>query len=307
MRIAFAGTPAVAAKVLEGLANSQHEIVLVLSRPDSPKGRGKQLHQSEVKSLAESLNIPVLTPSTLKDPKLYEELKKFSVDVCIVVAYGVLIPSDLLRVFKHGWLNLHYSLLPRWRGAAPVQRSILAGDDETGVTIFRIEEGLDTGPILRSASLKISATDNSETLINQLNEIGLKEIKSLLDSLEIEPSAGLEQLEVGVTHAAKITQDEARINWSESATEIDRRIRAMFPNPKAWTEIEGMRIKISSCKLADTHLNSPGSIYIIDQKVVVATGKGSIELHDVQPAGKPLMKAADWLRGLRLTSETKFK
>jgi methionyl-tRNA formyltransferase len=213
----------------------------------------------------------------------------------------------LLRVFKHGWLNLHYSLLPRWRGAAPVQRSILAGDDETGVTIFRIEEGLDTGPILRSASLKISATDNSETLINQLNEIGLKEIKSLLDSLEIEPSAGFEQLEVGVTHAAKITQDEARINWSESATEIDRRIRAMFPNPKAWTEIEGMRIKISSCKLADTHLNSPGSIYIIDQKVVVATGKGSIELHDVQPAGKPLMKAADWLRGLRVTSETKFK
>lgn len=299
MRVVFAGTPEPAVVALQRLIDSEHEVVAVLTRPDARRGRGRTLHPSPVKALAEAHGIEVLTPESLRDnAEVRERLQALAPDAIPVVAYGNLIPEDMLALARHGWVNLHFSLLPRWRGAAPVQAAIREGDSVTGATTFRINEGLDTGEVLATLTEHIGADDTADSLLTRLAYAGadlLVETMTGLDNGSIVPAAQ----EGEATYAPKLTTDNARIDWHSSAAAIDRAVRSHTPGPGAWTTWEGQRVKIGPVRVGDTESLAAGHVSVEKNEVRVGTATQDVVLGTVQPPGKKMMAAADWGRGLQ--------
>ncbi|OFT85830.1 methionyl-tRNA formyltransferase [Corynebacterium sp. HMSC29G08] len=307
MRLVFAGTPEPAVESLRQLIESQHEVVAVLTRPDARKGRGRTLHPSPVKELALEHGIEVLTPVTLKDnEEIRQRLRELAPDCIPVVAYGNLIPEDMLDIAQHGWVNLHFSLLPQWRGAAPVQHSILGGETETGATVFRIDQGLDTGEILNVLPDEIASDDTSDALLARLARRGAATLVETMDGLEngtITPRPQKGE----ASYAAKIMVDDARINWAHTAEEIDRAIRAYTSAPGAWTTLGGQRVKVEPVVPSDTDSLAPGEVAATKKEVRVGTGTADLILTRIQPPGKKMMNAADWARGLRADEQVVFE
>ncbi|QDZ42663.1 methionyl-tRNA formyltransferase [Corynebacterium sp. sy039] len=315
MRLIFAGTPQPAVVALEKLLASEHEVVAVLSRPDAPRAkRGRTLYPSPVAALAQEHGIEVLKPPTLKvtDPKAqetYQRIKELSVDCIPVVAYGNLIPAQLLDVAQHGWVNLHFSLLPAWRGAAPVQAALAAGDTHTGATTFRIDEGLDTGDILGSITEPIAPTDTADDLLTRLAYQGATLLVDTMDKLaagEIVPQPQQGQ----PTYAPKILSTHAQIDWTQPADVIERRIRAVTPAPGAWTMLSGQRMKIAPVTQLTNQATlslEPGALAIEKNKVFVGTGTDPVLLSQIQAPGKKMMNASDWAHGLKDTEGLVFE
>jgi methionyl-tRNA formyltransferase len=300
MRLVFAGTPEVALPSLEALTSSRHEVVAVLTRPPAPAGRGRAPRPSAVHVRADELGIPVLTPSTLRDPDALAPLVDLAPACCPVVAYGALLPPAALAVPAQGWINLHFSLLPRWRGAAPVQHAIRAGDTETGATTFRIDEGLDTGPILLQETTHIGDRETSGELLGRLAESGAALLVATLDAVEEGTVIARPQPAEGATLAPRIEVDDARIDWAQASAHVDRLIRASTPAPGAWTLLAGSRIRLAPVEVTDTTDLAPGEIRAGKREVLVGTGSTAVRLGEVIAQGKRAMTAADWARGMRL-------
>ena len=307
MRIVFGGTPDVAIPSLEALAGSRHELVAVVTRPDAPSGRGKKLTASPVAQRAAQLGIEVLKPRRPRDEEFVARLTELAPDCCPVVAYGALLPQRVLDVPQHGWVNLHFSLLPAWRGAAPVQHAILAGDKTTGATTFRIVLELDAGPIFATVMEPIHPDDTAGDLLHRLSVSGARLLVDTLDGIEDGTLIPTPQPETDgqLSYASKITVDGARIDWNEPADVVDRLIRACFPAPGAWTTFDGDRFKINSGQLSGTVL-PPGALEITKRSVRVGTGTQALELGEVQAQGKKPMAAADWARGVSFDTEPRF-
>ncbi|WP_300400913.1 methionyl-tRNA formyltransferase [uncultured Nocardioides sp.] len=299
MRVVFAGTPEVAVPALDAIAESRHELVGVVTRPDAPAGRGRKLVASPVAQRAEELGVPLLKPEHPRDPEFQETLKQLRPDCCPVVAYGALLPQSALDIPPHGWVNLHFSCLPAWRGAAPVQHSIWAGDEVTGATTFRIVKAMDAGPTFGVMTERIRETDTAGDLLTRLAEGGAGLLVTTLDGIEDGVLVPREQPEEGVSMAPKILVEDARIDWTEPAQAVDRRIRACTPFPGAWSTFEGERIKIGPVSQAASNLE-PGEIAVGKNHVLVGTGTSAVRLGEVKAFGKKLMSAADWARGARL-------
>lgn len=307
MRVVFAGTPEPALPSLCRLLEStRHEVVAVLTRPDAAAGRRGRLAPSPVAQLAMDNDIPVLRPARPNSAEFVTELAEWAPDCCAVVAYGAMLGDQLLAVPRSGWVNLHFSLLPAWRGAAPVQASIAAGDSVTGATTFQIERSLDTGPVYGVVTETIRATDTAGDLLARLSVSGAALLESTLDGIADGILNAVPQPTDGVTVAPKITVDEARIRWDLPAQAVERRIRAVTPHPGAWTMIGDLRFKVGPVTVDvndDTHPQDglePGEIRADRDGVRVGTGSGPVVLDRVQPPGKKAMIAADWARGARL-------
>ncbi|MFT4295732.1 MAG: methionyl-tRNA formyltransferase [Micropruina sp.] len=298
MRLVFAGTPQVALPALDAIAASRHQLVGVVTRPDAAQGRSKRLVPSPVAAWAAERGIEALKPASPRDPEFIARLRELAPDCCPVVAYGALIPADVLSIPKHGWVNMHFSLLPAWRGAAPVQRGILAGDRETGITIFDLVPALDAGPVYLKELSPIADTDTSGEVLTRLAERGAALLVQVLDALEDGAATATPQPDDGISLAPKLTVADARIDWARPAIEIDRQIRACNPNPVAWTTHRGERFKVWLGHAQAGTVLAPGAIDAGRRTVNVGTGRGVLELLQVQPAGKRPMAAADWGRGL---------
>ena len=302
MRLVFAGTPSVAADTLAHLlADGSHEVAAVLTRPDAPQGRSSRPVPSPVARLAAEHGIEVLRPVRAGDPDLAARLAQLDPDCCPVVAYGGLIPKALLDLPEHGWVNVHFSLLPRWRGAAPVQHALLAGDQVTGVTVFELVEELDAGPVLTSATYTPGPAETAGEALAALQQLGAIELARTLDGLGSGTLVAVPQPAEGVTLAPKLTVAGAQIDWSRPAAEISRQVRANNPSPVAWTELEGERFKVLLAVPADGDPLLPGEVRAARRTVQVGTGDGLLELLLVQPAGRRATAAADWGHGLRGT------
>jgi len=307
VRLVLAGTPEVAIPSLEALAGSAHDVVAVVTRPDAPAGRGRTLVPSPVRVRAEQLGMPVLTPASPRDPAFQAELRGLAPDACPVVAYGALIPRSALDIPRLGWVNLHFSLLPAWRGAAPVQHTVMAGDDVTGASTFVIEVGLDTGPVLGTMTETVQPRDTSGDLLARLAVAGAGLLVATMDGLESGTLVARPQPAEGVSLAPKITVDDARVDWSLPAHVVDRRVRGCTPDPGAWTTFRGERVKIQLVEpLAAALAGAPGTLVVSKRDVVVATGSGAVRLTVVQAQGKKPMVAADWARGIRILEGERF-
>jgi methionyl-tRNA formyltransferase len=302
MRVVFAGTPAVALPALDAIAASQHDLVAVVTRPDAPAGRGRKLVASPVAARTEELGVPVLKPEHPRDPEFQAALKALEVDCCPVVAYGALLPQSALDIPGHGWVNLHFSLLPRWRGAAPVQHALLHGDEFTGATTFRIVKELDAGPTYGVMTERVLPTDTSGSLLDRLAEGGAGLLVATLDGIESGQLEEREQQADGLTYAAKITVDDAQVQWNEPVAFVDRRIRACTPAPGAWTTHDGERLKLGPVVIDEVEPLAPGELRVSKQAVHVGTRTTPVRLGLVKPFGKKEMPAADWARGVRLES-----
>ena len=301
LRIVFMGTPAFAAVALKALLDAGHEVVAVYSQPPRPKGRGMETQKSPVHMLAEEQGIAVRTPASLRDAAETAAFAALNADVAVVAAYGLILPKAILEAPRYGCLNIHASLLPRWRGAAPIQRAIMAGDAETGVTIMRMEEGLDTGPMLLKEELAIGADTDAGALHDALAEIGARLIVRALERLpELTP---VPQPADGVTYAAKIAKEECRIDWRRGAAELDRHIRGLSPAPGAFTEINGERLTILAADVA-AGSGAPGTI--LDDRLTVACGEGALRPTLVKRAGKRAMSAEEMLRGFAVPKGTRL-
>ena len=299
LRIVFMGTPAFAAVALKALVDAGHEVIAVYSQPPRPKGRGMETQKSPVHMLAEEQGIPVRSPTSLRSAEEAAAFAALQADVAVVAAYGLILPNTVLATPRHGCLNIHASLLPRWRGAAPIQRAIMAGDARTGVTIMQMEEGLDTGPMLLKEELAIGAGLNAGMLHDALAEIGARLICQALDRLpELKP---VPQPADGVTYAAKITKVECRIDWRRSAAELDRHVRGLSPTPGAFTEIDGERLTILAADLVP--VSGPAGT-TIDDRLTVACGEGAVRPTLVKRAGKRAMSAEEMLRGFAVPKGT---
>jgi methionyl-tRNA formyltransferase len=309
MRVLFAGTPHPAVPSLETLlASPRHEVVAVLTRPDAPTGRGRHLEPSPVRRVAEEHGVEVLTPRRPRDPEFLERLAELAPDACPVVAYGGLIPRAALDVPPRGWVNLHFSLLPAWRGAAPVQRALLAGDEVTGACTFLLEEGLDTGPLYGTLTEEVRRTDTSGDLLERLAVAGARLLAATLDGIEDGTLRPVPQPAEGISLAPKLTVEDARVDWKTPAHHVDRQVRACTPAPGAWTTFGEERVKLFPLTaLPGPSELAPGRILADKRGMVVGTGSGhAVRLGDVQPQGRKRMAAADWARGLRLTGEESF-
>lgn len=308
MRVVFAGTPEVAVPALEAVAASPHELVGVVTRPDAPAGRGRKLTPSPVAQRAEALGVPVLKPAHPRDPEFQEALRALEPDCCPVVAYGALIPRSALDIPRHGWVNLHFSVLPAWRGAAPVQHSIWAGDEFTGATTFRIVEALDAGPMFGVMTERIRPTDTAGDLLTRLAEGGSSLLVATLDGIAEGALEAREQPEEGVSLAPKISVEDARVDWREPAVAVDCRIRACTPGPGAWTTLEGERVKLGRVEIvADGPDLAPGVLQVGKNEVLVGTATDPVRLTDLKAFGKRQMAAADWARGVRLPERASFE
>lgn len=308
MRVVFAGTPEVAVPALDAIVASPHELVGVITRPDAPSGRGRKLTPSPVGLRAEELGVPVLKPTHPRDPEFQAALKALEPDCCPVVAYGALIPRSALDIPKHGWVNLHFSVLPAWRGAAPVQHSIWAGDEYTGATTFQIVEALDAGPTFGVMTERIKPTDTAGDLLERLAEGGSSLLVATLDGIADGALEARTQPLEGVSLAPKITVEDARISWTDPAVGIDRLIRACTPGPGAWTTLDGERVKVGPVSLeADAPDLAPGVISVGKNHVLVGTASGAVRLGEVKAFGKKQMAAADWARGVRLPETATFE
>ena len=307
MRIVFGGTPDVAIPSMDALVKSRHEILAVVTRPDAPSGRGKKLAASPVALRAGELGIELLKPQRPRDEEFVGRLTELAPDCCPVVAYGALLPQRVLDIPRHGWVNLHFSVLPAWRGAAPVQRAILAGDQSTGATTFRIVLELDAGPVFASVSEPIRPDDTAGDLLHRLSLSGARLLVDTVDGIEDGTLAPSPQPETDaqVSYASKITVQDAEIDWSQPAEVIDRLIRGCYPAPGAWTTFNGDRFKINSAGLSGLVL-APGALEITKRSVHVGTGTRALELGEVQAQGKKPMAAADWARGVAFEAEPKL-
>lgn len=296
MKIIFAGTPDFAATHLQALI-SQHEVVAVYTQPDRPAGRGKKLNASPVKLLAEQNNLPIYQPQSLKDPEQQTILANLQADIMVVVAYGLILPQVVLDAPRLGCINVHGSILPRWRGAAPIQRAVEAGDKETGVTIMQMDAGLDTGAMLTITRCPIEPSETSGSLYDKLAALGAPALLSTLDKLKAGTAVAVAQDNGQSTYAKKIDKAEALIDWSQPAIIIDQRIRAFSPFPAAYTEIEGLRVKIWAAQTSTQQLGTSGEIVAADDNgLLVGCGQGSLLLTEIQLAGKSRMPVSEILR-----------
>ena len=299
LKIVFAGTPEFAALHLQALINSQHQVVAVYSQPDRPAGRGNKLQASAVKQLALQHNIPVFQPATLKSEEAQSALAALGADLMVVVAYGLLLPKKVLETPKYGCINVHGSLLPKWRGAAPIQRAIWAGDGETGVTIMQMDEGLDTGAMLHTSSIAIENTDTSATLYTKLSMVGPQALLETLNKLsDIQPQI---QDNSQASYAKKLSKEEARIDWQDDAAQLERNVRAFNPWPVSYFELSGQTVKVWQSQLqtvSENHAYQPGEIISADKHgVLVKAGKNALLLQNLQFPGKKPMAIADVLNG----------
>jgi len=305
MRVVFAGTPEVALPSLRAIAESAHDLVGVVTRPDAPTGRGRRLTASPVAEAAQELGVPVLKPDHPRDPEFQDALRALAPDCCPVVAYGALLPQSALDIPTLGWVNLHFSVLPAWRGAAPVQHALWAGDEVTGATTFRIVRELDAGPTYGLMTERVRPDDTAGSLLERLAEGGAGLLVATLDGLEIGTLEAREQPEDGISFAPKITVEDAHVDWTEPAMAVDRRIRACTPAPGAWTTYEGERVKLGPVTPADGAL-PPGELLVGKNAVAVGTGTGALRLGLVKAFGKKEMPAADWARGIRVEPGARF-
>ncbi|GAC1445098.1 MAG: methionyl-tRNA formyltransferase [Mycobacteriales bacterium] len=294
LKLVFAGTPEPALPSLEALLASRHDLVAVITRPDAPAGRGRALRPSPVRQLAERQGLEVLTPQHPRDEEFQRRLTAIDPACCPVVAYGALVPRAALDIPRFGWVNLHFSLLPAWRGAAPVQHAVLAGDEVTGASTFRLEEGLDTGPVYGVVTETVRERDTSGDLLGRLAVAGAGLLVATLDALEDGAVTGRPQPAEGVSLAPKLSVDDGRVDWSAPAWRVDRVIRACTPAPGAWTTFRDRRVKLGPVSMTDQHL--PAGELAGD---LIGTATTAVRLGEVRPEGKGAMAAVDWLRGLR--------
>jgi len=294
MKLVFMGTPDFAVAILDSLLSAGHEIVAVYSQPPRPAGRGHKEQPSPVHAFAAARGLPVRTPLTLRSPEEQAAFAALKADAAIVAAYGLILPQAVLDAPQHGCLNVHASLLPRWRGAAPIQRAILAGDADSGVTIMQMEAGLDTGPILLMRSLPLPPDVTAPWLHDRLAELGAGMILEALEKLTDGTLVAQSQPEEGAVYAAKLTRDEARIDWSRPARQIERQVRALNPWPGVWFDLGGERVKVLSAEVT-TGRGQPGTV--LDDGLAIACGEGSLRPLKVQRAGKAPMETAEMLRG----------
>jgi methionyl-tRNA formyltransferase len=285
---------------LEALLSSGHQVVAVLTRPDAPAGRGRKLSRSPVAERAVDAGLPLLQPRSPREPEFLATLADLAVDCAPVVAYGALVPPAALDVPRHGWVNLHFSLLPAWRGAAPVQHAIMAGDQMTGAATFRLEAGLDTGPVFGVVTEPIGPRDTAGDLLGRLAVSGARLLVATLDGIEDGELVAQPQPADGVSLAPRIETADARIDWTLPAPVVDRRVRGVTPAPGAWTTWRGDRLRVGPVEtVLDGPALGPGEVAVHGSEVLVGTGNGAVRLGDVQPAGKRLLPAADWARGAR--------
>jgi methionyl-tRNA formyltransferase len=297
LRLAFMGSPTFALPTLEALLDAGHNVACVYSQPPRPAGRGKQERPTPVHAFAAARGIEVRTPKSLKRAEEQAAFAALDLDLAVVVAYGLILPKPILDAPKHGALNLHASLLPRWRGAAPIQRAIMAGDRITGVQVMRMEEGLDTGPVLASAETPIEFEDNTSTVHDRLSLLGARLMRDTLEKLERGETRETPQSEEGVTYAHKITPADARIDWTKPAREIDFQIRGLSPAPGAWFELDGARVKALHSRLGQG-AGAPGEA--LDDQLLVACGEGAVRLLTVQREGRGPLEAEAFLRGQKV-------
>ncbi|MEH0581918.1 MULTISPECIES: methionyl-tRNA formyltransferase [Streptomyces] len=302
MKLVFAGTPEVAVPALDALlASGRHEVAAVVTRPDAPAGRGRRLIASPVARRAEEAGIEVLKPLKPRDPEFLARLKEIAPDCCPVVAYGALLPRVALDIPAQGWVNLHFSLLPAWRGAAPVQHSIMAGDEITGASTFLIEEGLDSGPVYGTVTEEIRSTDTSGDLLTRLAFAGAGLLAATMDGIADGSLKAVPQPGEGITLAPKITVEDAQVDWATPALRVDRVVRGCTPAPGAWTTFRGERLKLIQVQPVPERTDlAPGALSVGKNSVHVGTGSYAVELVWVQAQGKKPMRAADWARGVRI-------
>ncbi|MFC7246498.1 methionyl-tRNA formyltransferase [Catellatospora aurea] len=307
MRLVFAGTPEVALPSLDAIDKSGHELLAVVTRPDAPSGRGRRMVRSHVAAWADERGIEVLTPARPREPEFLDRLRELAPDCVPVVAYGALVPPVALEIPAHGWVNLHFSLLPAWRGAAPVQHSVWHGDEFTGASVFQLEAGLDTGPVFGTLTETIRPRDTSGDLLERLAVDGAGLLVTVLDAIGAGAARAVAQPADGITLAPKITVEDAEVRWDEPAFAVDRRVRATTPGPGAWTTFRGERVKLGPVlPVADGPALKPGDLLVEKRRVLVGTATGPVELGEVRAAGKKPMSAVDWARGVRVEGEDSF-
>jgi methionyl-tRNA formyltransferase len=300
VRLVFAGTPDVAVPALQALLDSdRHEIAAVLTRPDAPAGRGRRPARSPVGALADEAGLIVLTPRRLADPDFLEKLRELAPDCCPIVGYGALVPRVALDIPRHGWVNLHFSLLPAWRGAAPVQAAIRHGDEITGASTFALEEGLDTGPVYGTVTEVIRPEDTAGELLSRLAGAGAGLLVATLDGIADGNLRPVPQPVDGVSYAAKLTAEDAHVDFSAPAFAVHRQVRAVTPAPGAWIRFRDQRVGLGPVQLADVDGLSPGELRATKREVLVGTATSAVRLGEVTPPGKRAMPAPDWARGAR--------
>ena len=308
MRLVLAGTPDVAVPSLRALLGSRHDVVGVVTRPDAAAGRGRRSRPSPVRVVAEEHGLPVLAPEHPREPAFVEALAALAPDCVPVVAYGALVPRAAREVPRHGWVNLHFSLLPAWRGAAPVQHAVMAGDDVTGATVFRLEAGMDTGPVLGTMTERVRGRDTAGDLLGRLADAGAGLLVQVLDAMETGAAQAVPQPTEGVSLAPKLAVADARVDFTRPAVAVDRHVRGCTPAPGAWTTIGGRRLKLGPVEPVTTPGSAdvdaggvlvPGELRVLDGAVLVGTATTPVRLGTVQPEGKAPMPATDWARGAR--------
>jgi methionyl-tRNA formyltransferase len=301
VRIAVAATPGVAIPTLDALLASEHELICVITRPDAPAGRGRALQSTPVANWAEVNSVKLFKPETSQS---LGELVA-GLDLVVTIGYGLLLPTDVLEKPRHGFINLHFSLLPRWRGAAPVQRAIEAGDSITGVTVFQLDAGMDTGPIYLSAQIPLSSTTTADQLFDSLANLGVEPVLNTLDLIERgdRPSP---QEDAGATRAYKLSKEEGLIDWNLDAEVINRKVNAFSPDPGAWSNFRGQVIKINKMRFSNEVVNA-GVLKAVDKSVYIGTATSALELLEVTPSGKSQMSAFSWANGARLTATDMFQ
>jgi methionyl-tRNA formyltransferase len=301
VRICIAATPRVAVPTLDALFESGHQIISVITRPDAPAGRGRNLKSSAVSDWANSNKVQLHKPESIEEISILVA----QCDLVITIGFGLLLPEKVLNIPKFGFINLHFSLLPRWRGAAPVQRALEAGDHTTGVTVFKLDAGMDTGPIYTSLPFNISPTTNTPDLLENLASLGVQAVLDTISLIESGQSPKIQSKE-GATRANKLTSEEAQIDWSKGSLAIVNKVRAFYPNPGAWSTFREVKIKIDAATINESILK-PGEVALQGKTVLVGTGDGAIELLTVKPAGKSSMSAGAWANGQHLLSNEKFE
>lgn len=308
MRLVVAGTPEPAVPALEALLASSHDVAAVITRPDARVGRGHALTPSPVGRVASDAGLEVLKPESPRDAWFLERLRGLAPDACPIAAYGALLRPDILAIPRYGWINLHFSLLPAWRGAAPVQHALLHGDDVVGASTFQVEEGMDTGPVYGVVTESVAPTDTSGDLLPRLAVSGAQLLVRTLDGIESGRLQPRPQPSDGVSYAPKLTPEDARVDWTQPGVQVDRRIRACTPAPGAWTTFRGERLKLGpvSAVLDEADLE-PGQLQAQRDRVLTGTGTRTVELGDVQPRGKRWMPAPDWANGIRVTADDRLE
>jgi methionyl-tRNA formyltransferase len=306
LKVLFAGTPAFATRILGSVLGSRHHVVAALTQPDRPAGRGLAASPSQVKTLALERDVPVMQPPSLRDPAVQTRIRALDPDVVVVAAYGLILPQAVLDIPRRGAINVHASLLPRWRGAAPIQRALLAGDARTGISIMQMDAGLDTGPVLTQEGFAISDDDTAGTLHDKLAELGSRMSVQALDALEAGSASPVPQREGDATYAPKIGKAEAQIDWREAAAAVRLRIRAFNPTPGASASIRAVALKLWACSLAEGR-GAPGEVLdATDKGLLIACGEGAIVATELQRAGGTRLRAGEFLRGFPLSVGERF-